>query len=54
MRSVGQFPCLFETIDPFGDDEVDPVMMCIRSQIVLLEDFVGDIGKADLDKLRSI
>ncbi len=53
-KVVSQPAGLFETIDSFGDNEVDPIMMGITCEIVFLNNFVGDIRKADSDKFWAI
>ena len=48
-KVVGKFARLFETVDSFIDLEVYPSVVCILCEIVLVDDFLGDVAEFDSD-----
>ena len=51
---IGKLAGLFQPIDPFGDLEVYPVIECKLSEVVLVDEFLGNLGEVDADIFGSI
>ncbi len=51
---IGELAGLLEAIDCIGDFEVDPVIMDVCIQILLINKFAGKVGEFDLDVLWVI
>ena len=45
---------MFETVDPFQDFEEDKPVMDEGGEGVFIDDFLRNVGKADLDVFRSV
>ena len=51
---IGKLAGLFQPIDPFGDLEVYPVIEHKLSEVVLVDEFLGNLGEVDADIFGSI
>ena len=51
---IGKLAGLFQPVDPFGDLEVYPVIEHKLSEVVLVNEFLGNLGEVDADIFRSI
>ena len=51
---VCQATCLFQSVDPFGDLEVYPIIERVLHEVVFVNKLLGDLGDVDADIFRAI
>lgn len=51
---VGKFSRLFEAIDTFCNFEVDPIIVCIRGEVVFVDEVLRYVVKLDADILWAV
>ena len=51
---IGKLAGLSQTIDPFGDLKVHPIIERILHEVVFINELLGDLGDVDSDIFRAI
>ena len=51
---IGELSGLLEAVDAFVNFEVDPTIVCVFGEVVLVDEFLWDIGESDADVFRMV